>query len=247
MKLIAHSLGVRTSGADILRNVSFGTHAGEFIGIVGPNGAGKSTLLRSLAGLIRPNAGTATIDGACVVAMAPRERARRLAYLPQAREAHWAMTAEAIVALGRFAFGAPHKLGVDDRAAVERALGACDAAPFRDRIITTLSGGEQARVHVARAFAAETPILLADEPTAALDLKHALSIAAILRGKADAGGLVIAALHDLSLARRHCTRIIALGDGAVVADGPPLATLDDDLAARLFGVVADGAFWRLSD
>lgn len=246
MRLVARSLAVEIGSTRLLRDVGFSARAGEFIGVVGPNGAGKSTLLRALAGLQRPTSGAVSIDGASVGAMTPRERAKRVSYLPQAREAHWAMTAEAIASLGRFAYGAPHRLGAGDRAAVDRALAASDAAPFRERLMTTLSGGEQARVHLARALAAETPVLLADEPTAALDLRHALSIAAILRAKADAGGLVLAALHDLSLARRFCTRMLALDEGAIAADGAPLETLTDDLTARLFGVVADGASYRLS-
>ncbi len=146
------------------------------------------------------------------------------------------MTAEAVASLGRFAYGAPHRLAPVDRAAVDRALGACDALTFRDRTMTTLSGGEQARIHLARTFAAETPILIADEPTSALDLRHALSIAAMLRRKADLGGLVVAAFHDLSLAKRWCTRIIVLDAGTLVADGAPNETPSSELIERVFGV-----------
>jgi len=241
-KLVVDLLTVRRGNAVLLDRVCFAAGAGAFIGVVGPNGAGKSTLLRAIAGLERDGAEAVRLDGVEIGALAPRLRARALAYLPQARETHWAIDAETVASLGRFSFGAPHRLGPLDRAAVERALHTADALSFRRRIMPTLSGGEQARVHLARALAAETAILLADEPTAALDLRHALAILAALRARADKGGLVVAALHDLDLARRFCTRMIVLDAGGIVADGAPDAALDDSLLARVFGVVrtADG-------
>ncbi|MFZ5616413.1 MAG: ABC transporter ATP-binding protein, partial [Pseudomonadota bacterium] len=213
MTLVVENLTIRRGEAILVDGVSFCAARGEFIGVVGPNGAGKSTLLRALAGLDRSASGSVTIGGIPIGSMTPAGRARARAYLPQIRETNWAMTAEAVVGLGRFAYGAPHRLGPADRAAVERALVATDSTSFRRRVASTLSGGEEARIHLARALAAEAPILIADEPTAALDLKHALSIISTLRTQADGGGLVIAALHDLDLARRHCTRIIALDRG----------------------------------
>ena len=237
MKLTVESCSVRRGGAVLLDGVTFDAGGGDFIGVVGPNGAGKSTLLRALAGLER-GAATVAIDGVLITSMAPIKRARALSYLPQARAAHWAMTAEIVASLGRFAYGAPHRLGPADSAAVTRALVAADAEAFRTRIMTTLSGGEQARVHLARALAAETPILLADEPTVALDLKHQLAIMAALANHATRGGLVIAALHDLDLARRFCTRLIVLDRGRVAVDGPPGDVLTAALIERVFGVSA---------
>lgn len=234
-------LTVRRGDRALLRSVDFTARAGEFIGVVGPNGAGKSTLLRALAGLEGATEGRVSLNGAPVAGLKPIERARALAYLPQSRDVHWAVTAEAVVSLGRFAYGAPHRLGPADRAAVEAALAATDSTSFRSRVASTLSGGELARVHLARAFAAGAPALIADEPTAALDLRHALSIIALLRAKADAGGLVIAALHDLDLARRFCTRLIVINDGAVAADGAPSKALSEDVLRRVFGVAIDAA------
>ncbi len=153
------------------------------------------------------------------------------------------MTAEAIVALGRYAYGAPRRLAPADRAAVERAVAAADIEAFRTRIVTTLSGGEQARVHLARALAAEAPVLLADEPTAALDPGHQLAIMEILAGRAGAGGLVIAALHELDLAARFCTRIVVVSAGRIVADGPPAEALAEENVETVFGVRAT----RLTD
>ncbi len=232
-------LSIRRGGATLLNAVSLSAQGGEFIGVIGPNGAGKTTLLRAIAGLQKADAGAVLMNGAPVAGMRPLGRARVLAYLPQAREVHWAITAEAVVSLGRFAYGAPHRLGTTDRAAVEAAFAAADCGSFRGRVVSTLSGGEQARIHLARALAAETPVLVADEPTAALDLRHALSIIALLRAKADAGGLVIAALHDLGLARRHCTRVIALDQGELAADGAPGSAISPDLLQRVFGVTPD--------
>lgn len=237
--LKVEDLSIARGGRSLLRCVSFAAAAGEFIGIVGPNGAGKTTLLRALAGLETPFAGEVSLDGVAVADMTARRRARALAYLPQSREIHWAVTAEAVVSLGRFSYGAPHRLGPADRAAVEAALAAADCGSFRSRVASTLSGGELARVHLARALAAGTPMLIADEPTAALDLRHALSISALLRAKADAGGLIVAALHDLDLARRFCSRIIVVNAGAIIADGAPPGALGGTVLRQVFGVAAD--------
>jgi iron complex transport system ATP-binding protein len=234
--LAVRSLTIAREGQAILESVSFSAQAGEFIAVVGPNGAGKTTLLRALAGVERPQSGAVLVDGVEPSLLPPRRRARALAYLPQARQIHWSMTAETVASLGRFAYGAPHRLGAHDRAAVARALAAADAHRFRERTMTTLSGGEQARIHVARALAAETPFLIADEPTAALDLRHALGIMALLRAKAAEGGLAVAALHDLALARRFSTRVLVLDRGRLAADGPPAAALAGPIIETVFGV-----------
>lgn len=232
------NLHVSRSGAAILKGVSFAAGPGAFIALAGPNGAGKSTLLRALIGLEEPDAGACLIDGAPARALAPLVRARRVAYLPQTRPVYWAMPAGAIVALGRFAYGAPARLEGEDAAAVARALAACDIAHLTARPAHALSGGEAARVHLARALAAETPALLADEPTAALDPRHQLAIMRTLRRRADAGALVIAALHDLALAARFCTRIVLLSEGAIAADGPPETALAPERLRGVFGVRA---------
>ncbi|MBI1365301.1 MAG: ATP-binding cassette domain-containing protein [Alphaproteobacteria bacterium] len=222
----------------ILNGVSLSARAGEMIGLVGPNGAGKTTLLRALAGLEPVSAGSCDIDGQAAAAMAPTVRARKLSYLPQTRPLFWSMTVEAIVALGRFAYGAPDRLEGEDAAAVARAMEATGVDRLKARAATTLSGGEAARMHLARALAAEAPILLADEPTAALDPRHQLAIMKVLRARADDGTLVIAALHDLSLAARFCTRIILLANGRAIADDAPAGALTETHLASAFGVAA---------
>lgn len=234
----AVNLTVRRKGAALIDAVSLNAASGDFIGLVGPNGAGKTTLLRALCGLDEGASGSVLIDGTDIGALSPRERARRIAYLAQMREVAWAITGEAVVALGRFAYGAVSHLSGEDRAAVDRALAATDAAAFRTRTMPTLSGGEQARIHLARALAAETPILLADEPTAALDPKHQLAIIRALRAKADSGAIVIAALHDLRAAERWSTRVIVMERGRIAADDRPERALTRPLVERVFDLPA---------
>lgn len=236
--LEALKLSVVRDGAETLRGVNFSAAAREFIGVIGPNGAGKSTLLRALAGLQAPSAGEAKATGETVATLAPIRRGRTISYLPQARPVHWSMNVERIVALGRFAYGAAERLEGEGAAAVDRAIAATDIAHLRHRPATALSGGEAARMHLARALAAETPILLADEPTAALDPKHQLAIMRVLAARAEGGGLVAAALHDLGLAARFCTRIILLEEGRITADGAPLEAMSEANLARAFGVDA---------
>ena len=223
-------------GRTILDNAAFLARAGEFIGVIGPNGAGKTTLLRVLAGLEPKVEGDCRIDGEPIAMQAPLVRARRISYLPQLRPIYWSMTVESIVALGRFAYGSAATLEGENAAAVARAIEAAGIGHLRQRAATMLSGGEAARVHVARALAAETPILLADEPTAALDPRHQLAIMDVLRQRADSGALVIAALHDLALAARYCTRIMLFEDGRLTADGEPSAVLTAENLSRAFGV-----------
>ena len=238
---ISVSLGERT----VLKSVSLQVAQGEFIGLVGPNGAGKSTLLRAAAGLIPAEGGARKISGTELDTLNARERARKLAYLPQMRPVYWGVSARAIVALGRFAFGAPLREDPQDAAAIDRALADCAATHLANRAASTLSGGELARIHLARALAGETPHLLADEPIAALDPEHQFSVMSLLRKKADEGRAVIAALHDLPLAARYCTRIIVLQDGAIAGDGAPETALTPKLLREVFRV--DGVMEKRGD
>lgn len=224
--------------AHILNSVSFEAEAGEFIGVIGPNGAGKSTLLRVCSGLEALGSGAALINGAPVGALAPTLRARAVSYLPQTRPLFWSMSVEAIVALGRFAYGAPETLEGKDAKAVERAIAATGIGHLRGRPATELSGGEAARMHLARALAGETPILLADEPTAALDPRHQLTVMRAMRARADDGTLVIAAIHDIALAARFCTRILLIENGRLTATGTPQETLTARNLSEAFSAAA---------
>lgn len=244
MRIDASRLSVTAQGARILDGVSFSLDGGELVGLIGPNGAGKSTLLRTLAGLAAASSGSLLIDGAPVAAIDRRALARTVAYLPQNGPAHWGLSVEAVVRLGRL----PHRgrsTGGDahDAAAVERAMQATGIADLRRRAVDTLSGGERLRALLARALAVEAPVLLADEPVAALDPRHQLLTMALLRETARSGRLVVAVLHDLSLACRFCDRLLLLRGGALIADGPWRDTLTDANIAAAYGVsVHRGAF-----
>lgn len=221
----------------VLQDVSATFAAGQVVALVGPNGAGKSSLLRVLAGLIKPTRGTVVLGGRDIAGLPPAEIARHIAYLPQAREIHWPMAARAIVALGRL----PHQvLGTTtpkrDAAVISSALAAMDITSFADRPVLTLSGGEQARVLMARALAQEPQLLLTDEPTAGLDLRHQLDLMQCLRARAAAGGASIIALHDLGLAARFADQIILLAEGRIVARGAATDVLTEARVSAVYGV-----------
>ncbi len=231
--LSVSDLSVSIRDRPVLRDVSFEVGNGECVGLLGPNGAGKTTLMRAALGLI-PHGGRSSI-----AAMPPAARARAAAWMPQTREIAWPVTVDRLVMLGRI----PHMAGgqrptLQDRAQVDYALVAMDLDAFRDRTATRLSGGEQARVLIARALAQDTPLIVADEPVAGLDPAHQISTMETFAGLARDGRSVIVSLHDLGLAARHCTRLILLSDGGIAADGPPAEVLKLDRMAEVFGIRA---------
>jgi len=228
------NVSVRLGDREVLRGVSLRAGPGECVGVVGPNGAGKSTLLRALAGLAPRAGGEALLCDADPALLSPRARALRAAYLPQARPLAWGISVEALVGLGRFAAG-------PDPDAVHHALRACGLEDLRQRRADRLSGGELARAHIARALASQAPVLIADEPTAALDPRHAFQVMELLAQHAARGGAVVAALHELSLAMRFCHRIAVVCEGAILAQGPPEATLTPALLRQAFGIDAEVA------
>jgi len=239
MRIEARGLVIRFGDRAALAGVDCALVAGELVGLVGPNGAGKTTLLRALAGLLPIAAGAVRYDGRDAAALGRAKLARRVAYLAQSGLAHWPLSVEHVVSLGRL----PHRRPLSppsaaDRAAVEAALAAAELAELRDRPIGSLSGGERARALLARALAVEAEILLADEPIAALDPLHQLRAMALLKEVAGKGAGVVAVLHDLTLASRFCDRLIVLAGGRVAADGPPPAALSDAVLAEAYGVTA---------
>ena len=228
--LETRDLGVSRGPCPVLHGITLRVAPGEFVGLLGPNGAGKTTFLRAALGLI------ASSGQSSLASLPQGERARAASFLPQGREIAWPMPVEAVVALGRTAH--PSATRATDRAAVERALARMGLEALRHRSATELSGGEQARPLIARALAQEAPLLLADEPTAGLDPAAQIAVMETFADLAAAGGAVIASLHDLGLAARHCTRLILLHRGTLAADGPPRAVLTPDNLARVFGIRA---------
>ena len=238
MLLELDRLSVARGGRRVVDDVTFAIGAGEFVGLIGPNGAGKSTLMKAIVGLL-PSDGGIALGGTSVTALSSAERGRRLSYLPQEREVAWPLAVADLVMLGRAAALPPFaRPGPEDAQAVARAMARMEIEDFAGRPATDLSGGEKARVLIARALAQETPLLLADEPTAALDPAHQIALMRIFSGLAAEGRAVVACLHDLGLAARWCTRIILLDAGRVVADGPPLDALTPQRLRDVYGVEA---------
>ena len=246
MRIEANSLRVMLKAREVLHGLTFTAEPGEMTAIVGPNGAGKTTLIKTLSGLIPFAGGSVVLAGRQLPDFTRRRLAQLLAYLPQERIVHWALTARAVVALGRL----PHQpMGTGesaaDRAAIEAALAAMDVGHLADRPLLEMSGGEKARVLLARALAQEPQALLADEPAAGLDPAHQLSLFQHFARLAASGRTVVVALHELSLAARFCQRIVLLQQGRTVAAGAARDVLtSDNLAAayRVRGrhVVIDG-------
>lgn len=236
--LDASGLCYETGGAVLVRDADIRLAPGELVVLLGPNGAGKTTLLRLALGLLPPDAGSARIGGGEAARLGAAERARRVSYLPQARPLAWAAPVRDVVSLGRFAHGAAlGRLAPRDAAAVDRAIHAADLAALAERATDTLSGGELARVHLARAIAAEAPLIVADEPVAALDPRHQHRVLQLLRTFVDGGGGALVVLHDLALAARYADRLVWMKDGRIHADGGP-DTLTTERIAAIYGVAA---------
>jgi iron complex transport system ATP-binding protein len=235
MNLYCDALAVRYRDRVAVQPSTLALAGRTVVALVGPNGAGKSSLLKAIAGLV-PCTGTVRA-GEQALSSSPRTRARTIAYLPQSPTAHWPMKARDLVALGRLphrAFGAA--LQSDDRAAIEAAMRQTGVTALAERAVDELSGGEIARVQLARALAVQAPILLVDEPVAALDPYHQLEIMHLLTGYAAHDALVVSVLHDLTLAARFAHRVIVMHEGEVVADGPPEQVLSADTLRRYYRV-----------
>ena len=213
------NLTVRRGACPVVDRVSLTVTEGEFVGLLGPNGAGKTTLLRAALGLL-PHEGASNLS-----AMPPAMRARAAAFLPQGREIAWPIPVADLVALAQ-----------GSASAQALALTRMGLDAYRTRAATALSGGEQARVLIARALAQDTPLLLADEPAAGLDPEAQIRCARVFRELAAEGRGVIASLHDLGLAARHCTRLVLMAQGRIVADGLPRDVLSEANLASVFGV-----------
>jgi iron complex transport system ATP-binding protein len=219
--LSLNNLTVRRGECPVVDRVSFTIGKGEFVGLIGPNGAGKTSLLRGSLGLL-PHSGTSTLS-----TLPPKARAKAAAFLPQGRDIAWPVSVESLVALG---------CQTNSPDTVTQALNRMGLDAFRHRSATALSGGEQARVLIARALAQDTPLLLADEPVAGLDPEAQIRTMEVFTDLAAEGRSVVASIHDLGLAARHCTRLLMLHRGQLVADGPPAQVLTNESLAQVFGI-----------
>ncbi|SMX24817.1 ABC transporter ATP-binding protein [Boseongicola aestuarii] len=229
--LTLEGLTVLRGGSLVVDGVSLEIGPSEVVGLIGPNGAGKTTLMRGALGLL-------TASGmSSLTALPARDRAKAAAWLPQAREIAWPVTVETLVGLGRSPYLAGgRKLSEADHAAVARALAQMGLTDFAQRDATALSGGEQARVLIARVLAQETPLIVADEPVAGLDPAHQFSLMQVFLTLASQGKSVLVSMHDLGLAARHCSRLVMIHRGRLVADGAPREVLREDLLRDVFQV-----------
>lgn len=228
--LTLQGLGITRNGRAVLSGVDLRIAPGEFVGLLGPNGAGKTTLLRAALGLLAAQGRSSLAD------LPEPARARAAAFVAQGRHIAWPMPVDSLVALGRIAH--PGVARAADRAAIDHAIAALGLQGLRHRQATELSGGEQARVLIARALAQDTPILFADEPIAGLDPAAQIAVMRLFRDLAGQGRTVLASLHDLGLAARFCSRLVLLHEGRLVADGPAREVLTAANIARVFGITA---------
>lgn len=239
MSLAVQGLAVAKGGKTILSNIAFTAPVGAITGLVGPNGAGKSTLLTALLGLV-PATGAVGFEEQDLLALSRRDRARRAAFVEQSANTEERLTARDVVALGRIPFQSALAASgsAEDDAIIADALAETGMSAFAARRFDTLSGGEQQRVHIARALAQQPDLLVLDEPTSHLDIGAQLQLLALLRRRARAGTTVLVALHDLNLAIRSCDHLVLLAKGRMVAEGAPMDILTPDRLRDIYNVEA---------
>lgn len=225
--------GASTHARRVLDTVDFAVAAGEIVALVGPNGAGKSTLLAALAGELALSEGSVELDGRALEHWTPLDMARRRAVLPQSHTVGFPFTAREVVAMGRAPWVRTAR-GERDGEVVAAAMASADVAHLAMRSFPTLSGGERARVALARVLAQDTATLLLDEPTAALDLGHQEAVLRLATERAAAGAAVVVVLHDLGIAAAYADRVAVLESGRVAADGPPREVLTTELLSQVY-------------
>lgn len=237
--LSARNLTFAYHNRPILTDVSLDLARGETVGLIGMNGSGKSTLLKLLLGLLTPASGSVMLDGKDLRQMKRREIARWVSFVSQNSRIDFDFEVQDIVSMGRTPYLSRFsRFSRSDCEAVSEAMRLTGTTEFSGRLVTELSGGELQRVHLARAIAQQTDLMLLDEPTSNLDLSHQLEVLSIIRKLTDAGRAAIISIHDLSLAARYCDRIIVLSESRIVADGRPEQVLTEELLLRHFRVRA---------
>jgi ABC-type cobalamin/Fe3+-siderophores transport system ATPase subunit len=238
LRLAAEGLVVRYRGltAPALDGVSIDVPEGSFYAVLGPNGSGKSTLMRALLGVAPVASGTVAVDGRGAASWSRRDLARAVGAVPQSESIAFPLTTHEMVSMGRYPHLGPLAAEREtDRAAVARALEACDVLDLADRDVTTLSGGELQRARIARALAQEPRALVLDEPTASLDIRHEMGILELLRTAANDGMTVLLITHGLDVVAQFADRMLLLSRGTVAAEGRPVDVIREDTLARVYG------------
>jgi iron complex transport system ATP-binding protein len=232
--------GIEIDGHWLARNASLTLRPGLLAALVGPNGSGKTTLLRLLSGLWQPTEGRVLLDGQDLDRIRRRDLARRIAFTPQDTHLAFAFTVRDVVMMGRHPhLGRFEREGSRDRAAVNEAMGRADVAHLAGRLVTELSGGERQRVLIARSLATEADTILLDEPTANLDIAHALDVLGLCRKLSEEGKTIALAIHDLNLAARYATEVVLVHEGRIAAKGEPDEVLTESSILEVFGVRAE--------
>ncbi len=239
MSLVVDGLSVTKGGKSILSGVSFTAPSSAITGLVGPNGAGKSTLLNALFGIV-PASGEARFGTDNLLNMPRRDRARRAAFVEQSASTEERLTVRDVVALGRIPFQSAlsSTTAPEDKAIIDAVLDETGMSAFTHRRFDTLSGGEQQRVHIARALAQQPRLLVLDEPTSHLDISAQLQLLTLLHRRARAGTTIFLALHDLNLAARSCDHLVMLDGGTLLAEGSPERVLTPENLLQAYGVRA---------
>lgn len=232
------NVGLQLEGRAIISRVSLEVFPGEVLALVGPNGAGKSTLLSLMSGDVAPSSGTALLAGKEVSRYRPEEAARLRSVLMQSNTVSFPFTVWEIVEMGRAPWARTPKIS-EDTDAIATALALADVDHLKERRFTQLSGGEKARVSLARVLAQRTPVVLLDEPTAALDLRHQEDVMATVKNLAREGQAVVVVVHDLSVAAGYADRVAMLVEGGLDAVGTPTEVLDAERVSRVYGVAVD--------
>lgn len=237
MNITAQNIRRSFGAHEILKGVDIHSRPGEFVGLIGPNGSGKSTLLKCIYRILKPDAGQIFLDQCDLSRLTVRESARKMGVVAQHNQYNFDFTVKDIVLMGR----APHKKPLErdngaDYAIVRESLEKTGMAAFADRSFSTLSGGEQQRVILARALAQQTPCLILDEPTNHLDITHQFQLMKIVK---DLKLTVIAAIHDLNIAAMFCDRIYGIKDGKIVGEGSPKNLLTPEFIRKVYGVEAE--------
>lgn len=237
MNILAEKISLSYGVKEILKDVSIEAESKEFIGVIGPNGSGKSTLLKCIYRILKPDKGCVMLDGCKVQEMSYKSSAKKMAVVAQHNYYNFDFSTREVVLMGR----SPHKKAMErdhatDYAIVNEALDAVGMSNFADRSFSTLSGGEQQRVILARALAQQTPYLIMDEPTNHLDITHQLQLLKIIK---NLNITVISAIHDLNIAAMFCDRIYVMKDGKIIANGSPREVLTRELIREVYQVESE--------